>query len=129
MLNNKGQSLILFVLILPVLIFILILVIDVGKMILLKQELSDISEIVLDYGLDKIDEDGIDKGLINLVKLNKNDIDKIDLHVEDEKIYIELEDRSDGMFSGFIDISIFNIRTAYVGYIENEEKRIERLGD
>ena len=52
MLNNKGQSLVLFIIILPILIFILILVIDVGKIIVLKQELNNISEFVLDYGLD-----------------------------------------------------------------------------
>ena len=129
MLNNKGQSLVLFVIILPILVFILIFVIDIGKIILLKQELSNISEIVLDYGLDKIDDEKIDTELNDLIKLNKNDIDKTNLYIEDNKIYIKLEDKCEGMFSGFIDISIFNIKTSYVGYIENEKKRIERLGD
>ena len=129
MLNNKGQSLVLFVIVLPILMLILVLVIDIGKVIVLKQELSNISEIVLDYGLDKIDEDEIEVELKEIVKLNKDDIDKINLYIEDEKIYLELEDKSEGIFSGFVDISIFNIKTSYVGYIENEEKRIERLGD
>ena len=129
MLNNKGQSLVLFVIMLPILVFILILVIDIGKIILLKQELSNISEIVLDYGIDKIDDEDIETKLEDLIRLNKNDIDNINLYIEDDKLYIKLEDRCEGMFSGFIDISIFNIKTGYVGYIENEEKRIERLGD
>ena len=64
-----------------------------------------------------------------VVKLNKKDIDKIDISIEDEKIYLKLEDKSKGIFSGFVDISIFNIKTSYVGYIENDEKRIERFGD
>lgn len=129
MLNNKGQSLVLFVIVLPILMLILVLVIDIGKIIVLKQELSNISEIVLDYGLDKIDNLEIEIKLEELIKLNKNDIDMIHLYIEDEKIYIELEEKSDGIFSGFIDIPLFNIKTSYVGYIENEEKRIERLGD
>lgn len=129
MLNNKGQSLVLFVIVLPILMLILVLVIDIGKIIVLKQELSNISEIVLDYGLDKIDDLEIETELEELIKLNKNDIDMIHLYIEDEKIYIELEEKSDGIFSGFIDIPLFNIKTSYVGYIENEEKRIERLGD
>ena len=129
MLNNKGQSLVLFVIMLPILVFILILVIDIGKIILLKQELSNIREIVLDYGIDKIDDEDIETKLEDLIRLNKNDIDNINLYIEDDKLYIKLEDRCEGMFSGFIDISIFNIKTGYVGYIENEEKRIERLGD
>lgn len=129
MLNNKGQSLVLFVIMLPILVLILILVIDIGKIILLKQELSNISEIVLDYGLDKIYDEEIETELEDLIKLNKDDIDNINLYINDEKIYIKLEDRCEGIFSGFIDISIFNIKTSYVGYIENEDKRIERLGD
>lgn len=129
MLNNKGQSLVLFVIVLPILMLILVLVIDVGRVIVLKQELSNISEIVLDYGLDKIDDNELELELNNLVKLNKKDIDKIDISIEDEKIYLKLEDKSKGIFSGFVDISMFNVKTSYVGYIESEEKRIERLGD
>ena len=129
MLNNKGQSLVLFVIVLPILMLILILVIDVGGIIVLKQELSNISEIVLDYGLDKIDDNELEMKLNNLVKLNKQDIDKIDIYLQDEKIYLKLEDKSKGIFSGFVDISIFNVQTSYVGYVESEEKRIERLGD
>ena len=129
MLNNKGQSLVLFVIMLPILMCILILVIDIGKIILLKQELFNISEMVLDYGLDNIDKMEIDNELKHLIKLNKDDIDKINLYIENGKIYIKLEERCNGLFSSFIDISIFNVKTDYVGYIENEEKRIERLGD
>ena len=129
MLNNKGQSLVLFVIVLPILLLILVLVIDIGRVIVLKQELSNISEIVLDYGLDKIDDNELEMELNNLVKLNKQDIDRIDISIEDERIYLKLEDKSEGIFSGLVDISIFNVKTSYVGYIESEEKRIERLGD
>ena len=43
-LNNKGQSLVMFVLILPLLLFIMVLVIDIGNIILSKQELDDINK-------------------------------------------------------------------------------------
>ena len=129
MLNNKGQTLVLFVIFLPVLILLLILVIDIGKVIVLKQELSGICEIVLDYGIDKINEENIIDELNQLVILNKNDIDDFNLYIENEKIYINLEEKNNGIFSNFINISFFDIYISYVGYIENDEKRIERLGD
>lgn len=129
MLDSKGQSLILFVLVLPILLLILILVIDVGRIIVLKQELNNISKITLDYGLDNLDKDKIDDELVDVIKLNNNEIDNIDVYVEDNKIYVEMSEKSDGVFSSLIDISIFNVKTAYVGYIENNEKRIERMGD
>lgn len=129
MLNNKGQSLVLFVIVLPIFIFLLILVIDVGKIIILKQELNNISELVLDYGLDNFDNENIEDELINLIKLNKEDIDKIDVYIDDNKMYIKLNEKSNGIFSSFVDLSIFNVNSFYVGSIVDDEKRIERMGD
>ena len=166
MLNNKGQSLILFIIVLPILLFILILVIDVGKVIVLNQELNNISEIVLDYGLDKfidgninnnnkdnnIDsanlgnnillEDSItndidinidnysllEEDIVKLIDLNKNGIELVDVRIENNKIYIKLEDNVEGVLSGLVNIDIFKIKSYYVGYIDsNNKKRIERI--
>lgn len=80
MLNNKGQSLILFIIVLPILLFVLILVIDIGKVIVLNQELNNISEIVLDYGLDKlIDENNnLNNNIDNDSDIQLQDDNKID---------------------------------------------------
>lgn len=129
MCNNKGQSLVLFVIVLPVLLLLLILVIDVGKVIVLKQELNNINKIVLDYGLDNLDKEKIEDELIELIKLNKDGIDDIDVYIEDNKIYVEMSENSDGVFSSLIDFSIFKVKTSYVAYFENDKKRIERIGD
>ena len=117
MLNNKGQSLILFIVILPILLLILVLVIDVGRIIVLKQELDNINKIVLDYGLDNIDLDD----------LNNNEIDDININLVEDKLYIELNMDTGGMLSGLVDISIFDIKSSYVGYIKDEKKIIERI--
>ena len=103
--------------------------IDIGKIIVLKQELNNISEIVLDYGLDNLDKENIENELGSLIKLNKSDIDKINVYLEDDKIYVKLNEKSDGVFSSFMNVSIFNVKTSYVGYMLDEKKRIERMGD
>ena len=127
MLNNKGQSLILFVIILPILLLIVILVIDVGKALVLKQELKNINNIVIDYGLDNLDKEDLENELIELIKLNNDQIDNINVNLENDKIYVELKEKIDGIFSKIIDVSAFNINSSYVGYVENNEKRIERI--
>ena len=127
MLNNKGQSLILFIVILPILLLILVLVIDVGRIIVLKQELDNINKIVLDYGLDNIDMDDLNNKMVELVKLNNNEIDDININLEEDKLYIELNMDTGGMLSGLVDISIFDIKSSYVGYIKDEKKIIERI--
>lgn len=127
MLNNKGQSLILFVTVLPVLLLIAIFVIDMGRVIVKEQELNNISNIVLDYGLDNLDKVDISNELQELVKLNNSEIDEVNVFVEDNKIKLKLKDNVDGIFSNLINISIFNVKSSYVGYFENENKKIEKL--
>ena len=127
MLNNKGQSLILFVIVLPVLLLIAIFVIDMGRVIVKEQELNNISNIVLDYGLDNLDKVDISNELQELVKLNNSEIDEINVFVEDNKIKLKLKDNVDGIFSNLINISIFNVKSSYVGYFENQNKKIEKL--
>ena len=72
MLNNRGQSLVLFVITLPVLLIVLVIVIDVGRVISLKQELNSISELVLDYGLDYLNDVGIDNSDVDVKAENKS---------------------------------------------------------
>lgn len=128
MFNNKGQSLILFIIILPILLLILVLVVDVGRVFVLKQELNNINEIVLDYGLDNMDKIELIDELNNLVLLNNDDIDNIDISFLDNKIYILLEEDVKGLFSSLVDISFFSVKSSYVGYIDNDDnKRIERI--
>lgn len=127
MLNNKGQSLILFVIVLPVVLLIATLVIDMGMVIVRKQELNNIINIVLDYGLDNLDNDNISNELQELVKLNDSEIDEINIFIEDNKIKLELKDNINGIFFNFENISIFNVNSSYVGYLENGNKRIEKV--
>jgi hypothetical protein len=129
MLNNKGQSLILFILILPIILLILILVIDVGRMIVLKNELDSISGIALEYGLERLDADDLEIKIKNLIELNIKDIDDIEIVFEEEKIFLNISEKNDGILSGFVNISAFDINVSYVGYLVDGEKIIEKMGD
>lgn len=127
MLNNKGQSLILFIMVLPILLLILIISIDVGRIIARRQELDNINKIALNYGLDKQNDPEIQKIIIDTIKLNDNTIDKIEVLIDDDKIYIKLNDNLNGLLSKIINISKFEIESSYCGYIDNNKKRIERV--
>ena len=129
MLNNKGQSLVLFVIILPILLLILILVLDIGKAISLNKELNNINEIAMNYGLDNLNKESLEDELYKLIKLNKNDIDNVEISIDNEKIYIKMDEKIDGIFTNFIDIPIFNINLSYVGYTYEGVNRIERMGE
>ena len=53
--NNKGQSLVLFIVIIPIILLVFVLVYDIGTAIYEKNRLSNTSYMVIDYALDNND--------------------------------------------------------------------------
>ena len=121
--NNKGQSLVTFVLLIPIIILILFMVYDIGSMVLLKIELNNINYLTIDYGVDKIDEINIQDKLRDMINKNNSDIDNIDISVKENKLYITLEDTLDNKISLIRKFKI-KIKSSYIGYMEEDNKKI-----
>ena len=124
--NNKGQSLVTFVILIPIMFMIMFMVYEVGRMALLKHELNDISYLVIDCGLDKIDDENLVDDIKELINKNKNDIDSVSVKVEDKKIYVMLEDSINTKVSLLKNGNTFRVKTSYVGYLQEDKKVIER---
>ena len=121
--NNKGQTLVLFVLILPIIIFIMLLVIDVSNMFITKQELNNINKIVLNYGLDIIEEENIDSKLEELI--NKNiSVNEHTIRIDNGIIEIEIKKNIQGIVTKN---KIYEVKSTYKGYIEEDKKVISRV--
>ena len=125
--NNKGQSLVLFVILIPILFMILFMVYEVGRMALLKHELNDINYLVIDCVLDKTIEENNTDDIKELINKNKSDIDNIEVKIEDEKIYVTLEDSINTKVSLIKSSQIFKVKSSYVGYMKEDKKAIERV--
>ena len=125
--NNKGQSLVLFVILIPILFMILFMVYEVGRMALLKHELNDINYLVIDCVLDKTIEENNTDDIKELINKNKSDIDNIEVKIEDEKIYVTLEDSINTKVSLIKSSQIFKVKSSFVGYMNEDKKAIERV--
>ena len=123
--NNKGQSLVMFVLILPIILMILVMVVDIGKMMLLRSSLNNINYIAIDYGLDNLDRENIVGDIEEVIYKNKSDIDSVSVLIDDGKIQITLKDNVDLLI--LKNSQIFYVKSSYVGYISNNKKIIERV--
>ena len=123
--NNKGQSLILFVLLIPVIFLILFMVYDIGTMVLLKNELNNINYMVIDYGIEHMDDENIDLTLKELIIKNRVGV-STNVRVIDDKLYIDISDKIDNKLSLFNKIDVFLVKSSYVGYMEDEKKIIKR---
>ena len=111
-LNNKGQSLVMFVVVLPILLLIMILVIDVGNVIMQKQELDNVNYITIEYGLDNIGEVDHEKKLVEMVNKNIDDISLVSVDANKNQIKITIKKEIKGLL---------------IGYIKEGKKIIERV--
>ena len=121
--NNRGQSLVLFVIIVPMVIFILFMIYDIGNMVLLKEKLDNINYLVIDYGLDYVGDSNIQNKLSELINKNKNDIDNVNIIIEDNVVKISLEDKLDNNISLLKNFDVFS---KYIGYMEGNKKIIRK---
>ena len=146
--NNKGQSLVLFILIIPILLGVMALVIDMGNALVKKNEIDSVIEFVLDYGLGAWkeglelvnDAENLEENVTFTesdmiirqedleVLLNYNlEIDKSEIIIKDGEIIITGETYVEGIFSRILNFRGFPIKSEHKGYIENGKKVIEKI--
>lgn len=127
MLNNKGQSLVLFVIMIPVLLLFMALVIDLGRAYNLKNNLDSSLELVIEYGLDNYNDDEFDKNELNKILKFNNPSSDNNLVIDDGKIRVSSSSYVEGIFARVLDIKVFKVESEYVGYIDDGKKMIERI--
>ena len=141
MLNNRGQSLVLFVLMIPIILGIMTLVIDGGNVFNEKNNIDNTIEFVLGYGLgamekendllhSKIQPEGIEltkeKYLKVLLDYNLKD-NQNKIKIEDNVITISSKTYVKGIFSNILNIKGFLIESEYQGYLEENKKIIKKI--
>ena len=126
-LNNKGQTLVMFIVIIPILISIMVLVIDLGSAFTKKQELNNVNKLVIEYGLDNLEEENLESDLTSYITMNAKDLSNVKVTVENNTINVTTKAYIDGIISKALNIDGFEIVSTYQGYLSGEEKRIERV--
>ena len=116
--NNKGQSLVLFILFLPLLFLLIAIIYDLGSLEINKQK--NINEIknTITYGLKNINDSDLNQKLNNL--LDKNIKSKTTLKIENNTITINLKYKEKSIFPNIIKKN-YPIDLTYKGYLDNEK--------
>lgn len=126
-LNNKGQSLVLFVVLMPIILLMFVLVYDVMNAVYEKNRLSNTSYMVIDYALDNLD--GVNESdLVSLINKNVSGLSNIVVLIDNDKVNVTLSKDIKGVFGSIFDFDLITARSEYVGYIENGNKKIEKVG-
>lgn len=125
-LNNKGQSLVMFVMILPILLMIIMMVIDIGKMVQRREELDSINYILVDYGLDNIELNNLEDKLKEILDKNDKSIDIVKINIDKESLVVEVILRDEVDLLILKDNKLFRVKSDYVGRVVDNKKIIER---
>ena len=121
--NNKGQVLVLFILIIPILLGIMTLVIDLGRAYYESVSLNNKIELVIEYGL----EDNLElEELKELTSYNLGDVD-YEVNMIDERIEISAKSYVEGIISNTFNIKGFEIKSKYIGVMDEERIKIEKV--
>lgn len=125
-LNNKGQSLVMFVLLIPIFLLIFTLVFDVGTALYEKERLSNTNYMTIEYALANMDNVN-ENDLIELIMKNSDNLSSISVVIGDNVIDIKLSKNIKGVIGKVFNFDLVEVRSEYKGILINDDKRIERI--
>ena len=125
--NKRGQVLVAFVLLLPIMFMLIGLVIDCGYLYIEKRNIDNNVKDALEYGLKHIDSNNIEDKMKKQLSLNIKEIEKLDVSISDKIIEIELEKSKKSIFTLVFSKHKYQISSHYKGYIKEEKIVIRKV--
>ena len=119
--NNKGQSLVSFVLILPLLVFFIAFFIDSSKSIMEKERIDGIVYSNLEMILNKDIKD-VNK-IIDVLKENENDLE-INVLINEDDIMLNASVKKRNLFDNIFKMKWYNLEFNYCG--SYQDKKIKK---
>jgi len=107
--NNKGQSLVVFVLVLPLIILIIAGIMEVGRLYLTKTEYENNIIETINFGLDNLDKDNVKEKMMTL--LDENISGTKNIQITNGTIDVHVTNNVEGMFTKMIKSIINKIFT------------------
>jgi hypothetical protein len=124
--NRKGQVLVFFVILIPILVALAAYSVDMAYIYYRSTKLNNLNHMVLEYGLKHIKDADVKKKMNDLLYKNDNDIDDYEIVIENNKISISANKKIDSIFGRAINIDVYQLSSSYTGYIKSGKTVIEK---
>lgn len=124
--DRKGQVLVFFVILIPLLITLAAFTIDLGYAYYQSNKLNSINHMLIKYGLNHIDRSDVRTKMIDMLYKNDKSIDSYELSISDNKISLKINKTVDSIFGKIINIKFYYLSSKYSGYIQNNRIIIEK---
>lgn len=116
--NNKGQTLVVFIIFIPVIILLMAFIVDTSLMYIAKSKLNDLSKTILKEIYDIEDKNNKVEELLNVNEINYNNYD---IEINDNKVKLTIEEEIDSVFGSMIGNESYTIKSEVTGYKENDK--------
>lgn len=123
--NRRGQVLILFITLLPLILMCVALIIDTGLLYMEKRHVDLVVKDTTIYGMKNI-ESVTEKELYDLLEKNIDDIKEKRVVINDGILRISVSLDKNGLFSGIFNENRYEIKSEYKGMVEQGSIRIVR---
>lgn len=120
--NKKGQTLALFIILIPILIGIAAFVVDTGVVFAKRVHLKDVTKMVIK---DMIKKNLNEEQVRELFVKNDVDVDNMELEINNDKVIISNEIEVESIFGKIIGIEDYKIKLKMVGYQKEDKIIIE----
>lgn len=117
--NNKGQTLVIFIIILPIILTIFTLVIDLGILYISKRNVENNVSNAIEYYLKNINNEKAETNMTDMINRNVKDIDKIYINNNLEYIEVIVIKEHNSLYNLLKGES--NIKVTYKGYKGNKK--------
>lgn len=118
--NNKGQALVIFLILLPIFLGLCALVIDSAYIVTNKNRLSNINEIAINDALDGKSENEVRE----IIKKNNKNIEIITFKRNENTVYIHLQNKINSIFGSILGYEKYEINSKLEGKLVDNKKII-----
>lgn len=122
--NKKGQTLILFVILLPIFLLLMAFVVDTGIVLKENTKCKSMMKTVLKTTYENRFDTHYQEQVEKIMKKNTIPIENLKIKVDQDIIYLENEYEKKSIFGSIIGIKEYKIKVSIKGKIENETLKI-----
>lgn len=123
-LNNSGQTLIMFVILVPVIILLMALVIDISYLYRENARLESTTKNIIKNLYDNKDSSNINEMVIQLYQKNEIDTKKLKVNIENEHFKITNEYKIDSIFGKIIGLKKYEVKISMRGYLKDSKLKV-----
>ena len=116
--NNRGQTLVVFIIFIPVIILLMAFIVDTSLMYIAKSKLNDLSKTIIKEIYDIEDKNN---KVEELLKVNEINYNNYDVEINDNKVKLSIEEEIDSVFGSMIGNESYTIKSEVTGYKENDK--------